>query len=87
MAACSPLSAAEELRTDPTYLEPFLGETWAFEWPALEGGQNKTSITITFDNTLTTSPTTEWVSLSATDDAHERWKMYYDENEYTIFHY
>jgi len=82
LAIYSTLASAEEsaLRTIPTYLEPFYGETWLFSWDEQEA-------TITFDNTIATSPTTEFVSLPGSDNADRRWKMYYDGQHYILFHH
>lgn len=87
LAIYSTLASAEESapRTIPTYLEPFYGETWIFIWNEQEDSQEK--VTITFDNTIATSPTTEFVSLPGSDNTDRRWRMYYDGQHYILFHH
>ncbi|MDY6991224.1 MAG: hypothetical protein SVR94_01285 [Pseudomonadota bacterium] len=87
LAIYSTLALAQESlpRTIPAYLEPFYGETWTFTWNDEQEGSQEA--TITFDNTIATSPTTEFVSLPGSDNADRRWKMYYDGQHYILFHH
>jgi len=74
------LLAADLLRTDPSYLEPFYDETWTFQ-SAVK------TITVTFNTQVTVSSVTGYVSLDAiaTEDNTD-WRLNYDTDGYDLYH-
>jgi len=73
------LLAADLLRQDPSYLEPFYSETWNFQ------SATKT-VTVTFNSQVTVSSITAYVSLDAIAEDGSNWRLMYDTDGYGLYH-